>query len=111
MSYSRYSPEGKVYFYGSGDHYECCCCQFTDDPLGADGYTILDSAEEALEHLRQHENAGHNPSDRGMKRLEEEIVYRRAGWLRRVTHNILWWLEHESSWLRFKAVEKYYDDV
>ena len=73
MSYCRWS-EGNVYMFPSGNSIICMCCSLM---LG-DGFdredVILNTVQEALEHLQQHRDAGHDVPDCAFERLRAEMM-------------------------------------
>ena len=72
MSYCRMYEDSDVYIYRHINGYiKCCSCKFE----GLDGltsYVILDTYEEAIEHLEKHIQAGHKVPDYAMQALKED---------------------------------------
>lgn len=69
MSYCRLS-EGDVYLYPTSDGLFCCHDCYM---AGGLGNTVLESHQEALDHLTAHRDRGDVVPDRAFNRLRREI--------------------------------------
>ena len=74
MSYCRFS-DGDVYMYATfDDKIVCCTCRLNQkNKWDMHPNTILNSSEEALEHLKEHIKAEHKVPKYAIDRLREEI--------------------------------------
>lgn len=66
MAYVRFSEDSDVYVYHDGDGYVCCGCRFEEKSW------TYDTADEIVEHLHEHELAGHMVPERAYIALEPE---------------------------------------
>lgn len=72
MSYCRFS-DGDVYLYPTtGGLIQCCSCRLTPKDKGWHDNVNFYSPEDALKHLVDHKNAGHDVPDDAIDRLKEE---------------------------------------
>lgn len=74
MSYARFSAESDVYVYPHfAGFIECCGCSLSEAEDGEDfGFTQLQTAREALEHLDKHRAAGHEVPTRAYEHIRAE---------------------------------------
>lgn len=73
MSYCRFFSGSDVYMYPhAGGFIVCSACQLENNDFSGDSPRFF-TRTEALEHLREHEEAGHNVPDSAIQRLEREI--------------------------------------
>lgn len=90
MAYARMVEGSDVYLWPGPKGIHCTCCRLTekeaytiepdeseyiDEKIESEWYTdvIVETAEEALEHLKEHEEAGHNVPQNAINRLKDEI--------------------------------------
>lgn len=70
MAYCRTSD---VYLYQDNDGaFYCCSCRLESD-IRDGRVTKFQSRTDTVAHLREHQQAGHQVSEAGIARLEEEI--------------------------------------
>lgn len=70
MAYCRMSPESDVYLYPSINGICCCSCSIHEEKHHN---TVLDSLEEAWDHLLHHVAAGDNVPEWAFERLRREM--------------------------------------
>lgn len=67
MSYCRFTDDSDVYMYPTHGVVECCLCALND------GHTlVLQTTQQAIEHLREHAADGDKVPQRAFERLETE---------------------------------------
>lgn len=74
MSYCRFS-DGDVYMllHVMGG-IQCCACRLTEIETGAWYNTIsFETRTDALKHLKEHQESGHDVPDYAVERLQDEI--------------------------------------
>ena len=77
MAYCRFS-NGDVYMFDSLSDMKIVCfaCRLTPkDQYGVHGVVLFNTRKEALNHLEEHIDAGHEVGAGAIRRLREEISY------------------------------------
>jgi hypothetical protein len=71
MSYCRFGKDSDVYMYPSFDGIVCCSCRL-DENKWQD--RVFQTPLEAIEHLREHQIAGHQVCNFALGRLRQEAI-------------------------------------
>jgi hypothetical protein len=73
MSYCRFGDSDAYLFYSkTSGQYECCDCSLREER-----WALMDTPQEALDHLLEHRQAGDTIDQDGIDRLTDEVEGRR----------------------------------